>query len=291
MKKEFDHASAGFWEKVDHLVRVDYLNEVLREENVRLKAENLRLQRRLAGVHQEERTAHARMESHSEGGNEASRVTHALVPELEGGHGAVATHEEHQPEHRAPAAEEHHGAPAPHGEEHHSAPAERHDEPAPHHPVQVLEHHGDHAAVDEEEEEGRSPASAAEEEPAVTLLSAPPKKIFETALAAFQREEYDRAARGFVSLADSKENTRYATAEVHFMAGVSLFKVRNYQVAMKQLDDVLSAHGADAQALAPKALMWKALCLKKLGRDSDSKKTAQTILERYPASAEAQKVK
>jgi TolA-binding protein len=294
MKKEFDHASASFTEKVDHLVRVDDHNERLREENVRLKAENLRLQRKLAGQHQEERSSHVKSAAHHEGGTEASRVTHSLVPELVKGHGEhAAAPAAHQDEHAAkPAAahhDEHAAAPAAHHDEHAAPASASHDE----HTAKPAAHHDEHAAkpADADDESERSPASADEAEPAVTLLSAPPRKIFDTALAAFQREEYDRAARGFVSLANNKENTRYATPEVNFMAGVSLFKVRNYQVAIKHLDHVLTAKGAEAERFAPKALMWKALALKKLGRDSESRQTAQVIVERYPASAEAQKVK
>ncbi len=258
LKNDYDHVSITFWEKVDHLVRVDQHNETLREENVRLKAENLRLQRKLAGQHQEERSSYVKTQAHDEGGTAAARVTHSLVPEFQGGAGAH------------------------HAEAEHHAPAEHHA---------AAEHHAPAAGHGDAEDHDRAPASAQEDEPAVTLLSAPPKKIFDTALAAFQREEYDRAARGFVSLADNKENSRYATPEVHFMAGVSLYKVRNYQVAIKHLDRVLAAHGAEAQGFASKALMWKALCLKKLGREEESRHAAQTILERYPASAEAQKVK
>ena len=317
MKKEFDHASASFSEKVNHLVRVDDHNERLREENVRLKAENLRLQRKLAGLHQDERSSHVKTAAHYEGGNEASRVTHSLVPEFEKGHGAAAEHHAaapaaHHNEHAVAHAahhDEHAAAPAAHHNEHAVAPAAHRDEhatapaahgAAEHHaaPAHGTEHsaagHAEHHEVehaDADDDSDRSPAAAADDEPPVTLLSAPPKKIFETALAAFQREEYDRAARGFVSLADNKENTRYATPEVHFMAGVSLYKVRNYQVSINHLDQVLAAKGAEAERFAPKALMWKALSLKKLGRDGESRQAAQIIVERYPASAEAQKVK
>ena len=286
MAREGSALARDFWRKLDELARVDYHNEALRAENAALRAENARLKRKLAGSGEEHRADRIHEMARSEGGDPRARIIRGLVPEMSESHGGHGSATVSHGEHATPTPGERHPSSAPAHEEHASpAPHSSHDAtPASHHEVKAEHHDGGHG-------QGRKPASVAPQEESFTLLSAPPRKVFQEAMKAFDHGEYDRAARGFVALATNQDNQTFATPQVRFLAGVSLYHLKNYGGALKFFDQVLSSsHDTKSIVLSPKALLWKALAQRKLGQASEAKATAQRLLEQYPDSPEARKI-
>ncbi len=63
------------------------------------------------------------------------------------------------------------------------------------------------------------------------LLAKPPKAVFDAALKAFHAGDYETSAKAFVQLADNEANDAFNTAQVNYLAGVSLYYVGNYKSA------------------------------------------------------------
>lgn len=319
VKENFKNFVVGFAHKIEQVANTDYENEKLRHQVAVLSAENARLKNKLAKAMESERAQRVHANSLHEAGSEAGRVEASLVPELFESHHAT----EHKSEHHAqaresfhkPVADPHadhntdhnserqpasdHHSPAAHAAPEHHATPEHHDaskHEVDHHSSDAHHAENPHAAATHDAHHaevataGHSQVSHGEVN-AMTILSAPPKKVYEEANRAFSKNDFHRAARGFVALASNKENTRFATAEVNYFAGVSLYQLKNYKAALKYLQNAqVLAESEKKSALSPKILMWTALCQKNLGEAQKSKQTVQRLVERYPASAEARRV-
>jgi TolA-binding protein len=122
------------------------------------------------------------------------------------------------------------------------------------------------------------------------LLARPPKIVFEAASHAVERGDFETAAKGFKYLADSEENETYQTPQTYFLAGYSLFRLRNYKLALKYLGESARRARGDDLAYAPRALAWVALCHAKLGNKAASQKAARELLQRFPKSSEARRL-
>lgn len=269
--KEYNELVHGFWEKVDHLARADQINEQLKSRIILLEKENLEMRQNLAQNLESGRAQHLKKEALHEGGVEAARTEKSLVPEIFAKTAENAkTHDTHQQAHRAPAS---HGATV---HEHTAAVA-----------------HGEadaHKTHDSSEDDESSDLS---------IMSIPPKKIFAESMNAFDRREFDRAARGFIALANHKENRIYATAQVNYMAGVSLFELHNYGKSLQYFQrsyDLCSGNRQPAASqasnhivFAPRSLGWMALAHRKLGHKAEAQSKIDELINRFPHSAEAKR--
>src|SRR5262249_50184204 len=122
------------------------------------------------------------------------------------------------------------------------------------------------------------------------MLASKPKAIFESASRAVAEGDFDSAAKGFMKLADSKENGAYQTPQTFFLAGYSLFKLRNYKLALKYLNDAARRASDGDLAYAPRALAWVVLCHAKLGDKAASQRAARELLQKFPKSSEARRL-
>lgn len=122
------------------------------------------------------------------------------------------------------------------------------------------------------------------------LLAKPPKAVFEQSLKAFADGDFETAAKALVFLADNGENDSFQTPQVFFLAGVSLYEVKNYKSALAYFARAQKDAGGDDLSYAPRALGWIALCHKKLGETAAEKKTVHELIQRYPKSKEARRL-
>ncbi|MEW6057319.1 MAG: tetratricopeptide repeat protein [Bdellovibrionota bacterium] len=137
-------------------------------------------------------------------------------------------------------------------------------------------------------EDSRTLASLGAPDP--EILSQPPKAVYEKALKVFEAQEYEQAAKLFVSLVENAENDAYKDAHVYFLTGVSLFKVRNYHRARHYFEQTLKQAKAQDIAYAPRALSWIAICHAKTGDRKSEKRIIHEILQKYPKSKEARRL-
>lgn len=153
----------------------------------------------------------------------------------------------------------------------------------------------EHSLVPEMKEE----ASHEKEEDGedLSIMALPPKKIFLEAMKAFGEKAFDRSARGFIALANHKTNKIYNTAQVNYMAGVSLFELHNYaraQSYFKKSYELAAGRNpasvsGERSVYAARSLSWIAVCHQKLGHKKEAKETIQELFNYFPHSAEAKR--
>jgi TolA-binding protein len=277
---KFKKSWAQFVHKVEELAKADLENTALRHQNHMLHAENNRLKYQLLGKKEKQHAHHVHAAAVAEGGERSARIERSLVPEASK---QVATNHQvsgSRPVSRTVAsavpASIVTAAPAASGHETH------------------VRGHGDLGSAHSSNGDQDAPSDNSHAEHDLSLFSVPPKKVYEESLRSFAGREYDRAARGFIALASNPDNTAYATAEVHLLAAVSLFHLNNFGGCLNHLGEaerLAQSTKASSSEYLPKILLWKAMALKKQGKVSESRSVAQHLIEKFPGTPEAKKVR
>lgn len=156
--------------------------------------------------------------------------------------------------------------------------------------AEVLKHQAEHEGG---VQTARTIASLQPAEP--DLLSKPPKFVFESALKAFEREDFETAAKGFVTLVENPENNAFQTAQVFYLSGVSLYHLGNYKNALQYFNQAIhfaNQHdgGVNDISFAPRAMGWIALCYQNLGNTPEVKQVIKNLIQKFPKSKEAQRL-
>lgn len=131
------------------------------------------------------------------------------------------------------------------------------------------------------------------------LLSKPPKAVFDGALKAFHAGDYETSAKAFVQLADNEENDAFNTAQVNYLAAVSLYYVGNYKSAERFFEKSMKLAQARAPAgsgevshlgYVPRGMAWRALCLARVGDQAGARQAVHELIQKYPKSREARRL-
>jgi tetratricopeptide (TPR) repeat protein len=116
-----------------------------------------------------------------------------------------------------------------------------------------------------------------------------PEQLYVLGVSYFKGGENEKAAAILTFLTHLEGVAKYKNPRDWLMAGVSWYRLENYDAAEPFLDKVIhaSASDKDAQAYHAQALLWKALVAERTGKKFKAQFWMRELLDHHPYSPEA----
>jgi hypothetical protein len=115
-----------------------------------------------------------------------------------------------------------------------------------------------------------------------------PPQLHTLAVSYFRAGEYEKAAVNLTFLTGLDENDSYKTAKNFLMAGVSWYRIDNFELADHYFDKTLStSETPETIQWHAQARLWRALSFKRVGKNKDSQLWLRELIDHHPHSTEA----
>jgi TolA-binding protein len=113
-----------------------------------------------------------------------------------------------------------------------------------------------------------------------------PSHLYILALANFKKGDYEKTAVLLDYLCNESESDAFKDVPTLLLLGITWFKLDNYSTARIYFDKILENKRFQASPLIPTTILWSALAAKRQGKNDDTEKLLNSLMEKFPNSPE-----